>query len=251
MLRDYLATMRLSKYLAHAGIAARRKCEEYIAAGLVTVNGETITTQGTQVDPKHDIVSFRGEVVELADQRPLYIMLNKPSGYLSSTGPHERGKTIMDLLPEEYKKGRLCIVGRLDKMSEGLLLVTTDGKLAHHLMHPRFEKEKEYLVHVRGKITEEALEALRKGVDIPLEENIHHTKPAKATFIEQTGGISKLHITLEEGKKRQIRLMCETIGYPVTYLKRIRMDQLSLGNVKQGEWRELTNKEITLLHNES
>lgn len=234
---------RLSKFLANSGLGARRKMEEYIDLGLVRVNGEIVKTQGYKVDPAVDKVEFDGKEVKKRESH-LYIMVHKPAGYLCTVGRQEKRKKVHDLIPEEiHKEHTLVIVGRLDKDSEGLLLLTDDGALAHRMMHPSFEKEKEYKVIVRGEITDEALEELRTGVEIEVEDKPYKTRPADVKLITK-GKKSSFLMVLREGKKRQIRLMCKKIGFPVTYLSRVRLGSLSLGTLPLGQYRALTNDEI-------
>ena len=239
--------MRISKFLAHAGLGARRDCETLVSGKQVSVNNIVITNLATQIDPDKDVVFVYNKKVTLPDEH-IYYLINKPSGYLSTTDGSEKRKTILTLLPKDLKTDRrLTIVGRLDKESEGLLLVTDDGETANKLMHPRYEKEKEYLVIVRGEVTNEEIEQLKTGVEILVDEVPYTTLPCKLVLIEADPKRTSFNITLREGKKRQIRLMCEKIGHPVTYLRRIRLGTLELGGLKLGELRSLSETEITSL----
>ena len=237
---------RLSKFLANSGLGARRKMEEYIEAGRVVVNGERVTTQGVKIDPDQDMVTVDGQII-VQKKTYQYVLLNKPAGFICTAGKQEKRKKVHDLLPESFvNKEHLVIVGRLDKDSEGLLLLTDDGALANTMMHPRYEKEKEYKVIVRGEISDEALEQLKSGVEIEVDEKPYTTRPAEV-ILHKKDKKSVIHIVLREGKKRQIRLMCKKVGYPVTYLSRVRLGPLQLGSLQRGEWRVLTEKEVTLL----
>ncbi len=237
---------RLSKFLANSGLGARRKMEEYIESGRVVVNGERVTKQGVKIDPERDMITVDGQMI-VKKQTHQYVLLHKPAGYICTAGRQEKRKKVHDLLPATMEnKDHLVIVGRLDKDSEGLLLLTDDGALANSLMHPRYEKEKEYKVIVRGEISDEAIEKLRSGVEIEVDEKPYTTRPTDVTLYKKDKK-SLLHIVLREGKKRQIRLMCKKIGYPVTYLSRVRLGPLKLGNLQRGDYRLLTEQEVTLL----
>lgn len=223
--------MRLQKHLSQIGIASRRASEKLIEEGLITVNGR-IARIGESVDPEEDIIRVRGQAGNRAGGN-IYIILNKPRGYICSCS-NEQGMTILDLVKV---KERVYPVGRLDKDSEGLVLLTDDGELANKLTHPRYGCEKEYEVKVSAEeLKDEELKKLERGVEI--EDG--RTKPCR---IERTGKNS-FKIVIKEGKKRQIRRMCQAIGKKVTGLKRIRIKDLELGGLKVGEWRYLTEKEI-------
>jgi cytidylate kinase len=226
---------RLHKILAHAGVASRRKCEDLIAAGRVTVNGELASTPGQRVDPEHDRIEVDGESISLP-QTHTYVMLNKPAGYLSTVrDPHGR-PTVLDLLETDK---RLYPVGRLDMDSEGLMLLTDDGGLTQRLTHPSYEHEKEYHVRVKGQPTQRNLELLREGIE--LEDGF--TWPAEVSALRQEQGDTWLRFVIHEGRKRQLRRMCEAVGHPVRRLIRVRMGPLSLGNLAPGQYRILTKGE--------
>jgi 23S rRNA pseudouridine2605 synthase len=222
---------RLQKVLARAGIASRRSSEELISSGRVSVNGETARL-GQRIDPEHDRVSVDGVPVGLHPGL-VYYLLNKPTGVVSTAADPEGRPTVTSLVPAEP---RVHPVGRLDADSEGLLLLTNDGELTHHLTHPRFGVEKEYLVSVAGKPTAGALRTLRHGVT--LDDGV--TAPAKVSQVET----SLLKITIHEGKKRQIRRMCEAVGHPVTRLVRTRIGPLQDRSLAPGEWRMLATSEV-------
>ncbi|HUT21798.1 MAG TPA: pseudouridine synthase [Candidatus Bipolaricaulota bacterium] len=227
-----MENIRLQKYLADCGIASRRSAEELILRGKVKVNGKTVKELGVKVDLK-DKVEFNGKIVK-PEQKKIYIMLNKPIGYLSTVKKgKEKGKTVLDLVKV---KERLFPIGRLDKDSSGLLILTNDGDLALKLTHPRFEKEKEYSVTVDKEITKSFIEQMKKGVKITEGK----TLPAK---VKQTDS-KNFQIVLREGKNRQIRRMCESLGYRVRSLSRIRINKLKLAGLKSGEFRYLNEEEI-------
>lgn len=226
--------MRLQKYLSAAGVCSRRRGEELISQGLVKVNGERVTQPGTLINPESDRVEVDGRLVRKS--APLvYIMINKPKGYITSRS-HRGEKIVFDLVdvPE-----RLNPVGRLDKDSTGLLILTNDGELHNRLIHPSFDHEKEYEVTVATPIDDRALSALRAGV---VFEN-QKTRPATVKRM----GERLFRIVLKEGRKRQIRRMVEVIGNRVTALHRVRMSTLHIGDLKTSQWRYLTPKEIEAL----
>ena len=227
--------IRLQKYLADCGIASRRKAEQLITSGVITVNGEVITKLGTKVDPATDKVLVNGKPAKL-EEKKIYIKLNKPRGVISSC--YQSGETtILDLVKDiPY---RLYPVGRLDKNSEGLIILTNDGELANQLMHPRFGHEKEYEVVAKNPLTAVELKAMARGIMI----EGHKTLPAKV-FIKDP---QRFNIILKEGKKRQIRQMVEAIGNRVASLKRIRINNIKLGTLKPGEYALLKENEIKSL----
>jgi len=222
--------MRLQKYLSGAGFCSRRKGEEYIKDGLVMVNDQVVTELGTKVDPEADRVEVDGTRVE-ADQKKVYIALNKPRGYVTSCD-HPGEKIVLDFvdIPE-----RIYPVGRLDKDSTGLLLLTNDGRLHHRLSHPSFDHEKEYEVTVASHITDGALKSLEKGMPMMGTK----TRPAKIRRISS----KRFRIILKEGKNRQIRRMVGKVGGRVIGLKRIRISNIKLGKLSEGSWRHLGEKE--------
>ena len=237
-----MATMRLAKFIANTGYCARRKAEELILAGGVTVNGEVAKVVTTFIDPeKDDIAIFGKPCVATTDH--VYILVNKPSGYISTTANESR-KKVTDLLPKELHNRRLFLVGRLDRETEGLMLLTDDGQLAQRMTHPSFEKEKEYVVIVRGKMTSEEAKRLQQGVSILVDEQPYTTAPATLKNLVTEENTSRFHLTLKEGKKRQIRLMCDAIGHPVRYLQRVRLGPLLLGDMPLKAWRYLAPEEL-------
>jgi pseudouridine synthase len=237
------AVIRLQKILAAAGIASRRASEQLIVEGRVTVNGETVRALGTRADPARDDVRVDGRRVR-AEVTHRYILLNKPRGYVTTRSDPQRRRTVIDLLGP--KAGYIYPVGRLDYDTEGLLLLTTDGDLAARLTHPRHEVERVYEAIVVGVPDDRAIRKLRDGLFI----EGGRTAPAdvrRGHAVKGTPPTTKLIITLREGRNRQVRRMCEAIGHPVRVLRRVRMGPLTLGRLRPGEWRELTDKELRQL----
>jgi 23S rRNA pseudouridine2605 synthase len=228
---------RLQKYLARAGIASRRKCEECITAGRVSVNGEVVSQLGSKVRP--------GDVV-LVDDRPVepepleYYLLNKPAGVISAVSDPRGEKTVSNLIPSA---SRLYPVGRLDRDTTGLLVLTNDGELANKLMHPSFEVDKVYTVTVEGRLTEGKLQRLRKG--IKLEGRL--TAPAEASWVENGGPDSVVELVIHEGRKRQVRKMMEALGHRVKSLHRRKYAMLTDEGLCPGEYRPLDRKEVEAL----
>jgi 23S rRNA pseudouridine2605 synthase len=231
--------IRLQKFLAAAGVASRRKSEGLIIDGHIRVNGHVITELGMRVNPAHDQVECDGKPVVMAAASEV-IMLNKPRDYICSTN-EEQGRTIYDLLPRDR---RLIPIGRLDKQSEGLLLLTNDGELANKLIHPRYGHEKCYHVSVRGEITAQRLEALRK----PMVIDDYRIRPCDVDLLELRERETVLCFTLREGRNRQIRQMCEAVNLQVIRLVRVSFATLTLGDLPQGNWRTLYPDEVASLH---
>ena len=229
-----MAEMRLQKFLSSAGVCSRRKGEEFITAGRVTVNGKRVTKLGIKVDPDRDAVEVDGKAVA-STVSPVYIALNKPKDYVSSCDQKD-DKIVLDLLDLSE---RVYPVGRLDKDSTGLLLLTNDGHLHHRLSHPSFDHEKEYEVSVTSPLTDGAMRKMAQG--LPLMGK--RTRPARLKRISSR----RFRIVLQEGKNRQIRRMVRKVGNQVSGLKRIRIANIRLGNLSLGGWRHLTAKEIEKL----
>jgi 23S rRNA pseudouridine2605 synthase len=239
---------RLHKILAHAGIASRRKCEALILARRVRVNGEIVTGLGAKVDPSRDRIEVDGEPIHV--EKKTYILLHKPKGYLSDIDA-ARGKPLaVDLVP---LRERLYAAGRLDANSEGLLLLTNDGELAHRITHPRYQHAKEYLALVEGEPTPATLARLQKGIwydgDWLRADSItiarHLGEMARQhRWQEAKRGETWLRIVLREGKKREIRHLCGAVGHPVRRLIRVRIGALELGALPVGKWRALTEREV-------
>lgn len=225
-----MSPQRLSKILAQSGVASRRKAEELIFDGKVKVNGEIVKIPQTLVDPEKDKIAVSGKPVGL--EKKLYFVLNKPKGYLCTSIDADPEKSVLSLIDEDE---RLFTVGRLDKDTEGLLIVTNDGHFANDIIHPSKNIEKEYLVKVAAEITHENLVALSKGAFIDGD----FVKPLKVTKVR--GGTFK--IVIAEGKKREVRLLCDNLGLKVIHLKRIRIGALVLGSLEPGEYREMNEND--------
>jgi 23S rRNA pseudouridine2605 synthase len=231
---------RLQKVLAAAGVASRRKCEELIVAGRVSVNGRVVRILGSKIDPGADHVRVDGHPVRL-DAAIVWVMLNKPTGYLSTcSDPHGR-PTVASLV--KRFGARMFPVGRLDIDTEGLLLLTNDGELAYRLTHPRFGVPKTYVADVKGAPSAEALQTLRRGVDL----DDGRTNPADARLLGRRGRDARVEVVITEGKKRQVRRMLEAVGHPVRALRRVRVGPLSLGDLPVGKAQQLSPDEVSAL----
>jgi len=240
---------RLARFLAHAGIASRRHAEELIAAGRVQVNGATVTTQGTRIDPAHDVVNVDGKPVSTA-ARQVYVLLHKPVGYVTTARDPQGRPTVLDLLSAELRHLRVYPVGRLDIDTSGLLLLTNDGDFALRLSHPRYAMEKHYHVLVQGCPDETTLAALRSGVTFTEDDGRSHTSaPAQARLLRRAGANCWLELTIHEGRKRQVRRMLAAVGHRVLQLVRVGIGPITLGDVPMGKWRYLTNEELGVLMN--
>jgi len=232
--------MRLNKFLAQAGISSRREADKLIAEGRVSVNGQQVENLGVKIDPEKDVVKVDGRKVR-KEEGQVYIMLNKPPGFLVTLKDSFGRANIMDLLPS-FKK-RFFPVGRLDYHSQGLLLLTNDGQLTFRLTHPRFKIKKVYLVRIKGELKPGQISRLEKGIILDGQK----TAPARIKIINSTATGLGLRIEIYEGRKREIRRMFEAMGRRVVYLKRIKFGPLALGSLKRGQWRYLTPREISLL----
>lgn len=233
---------RLQKYLANAGVASRRKCEELILEGKVEVNGVVVTELGTKVSEK-DVVKYNGKVVKPVEEK-VYILLNKPIGYVTTAKDQFQRDTVLDLVKTDK---RVVPVGRLDMYTSGALILTNDGEFINMLTHPKNEVNKTYNVTVKGAISQEELKKLQNGVEI---DNSYITKPAKVKIlkIDEEKNISRIQITIHEGKNRQVRKMCEAINKKVLALHRSSIANIEVKDLKIGKWRYLTKKEIENLH---
>lgn len=236
---------RLQKFLANAGIASRRKCEELILDGKVEVNGTIVTELGTKVSEK-DIVKYNGKIVKTEEEK-IYILLNKPIGYVTTAKDQFNRDTVLDLI--KINK-RIVPVGRLDMYTSGALILTNDGEFVNMLTHPKNEIDKTYNVTVKGNVTNEDIEQLQKGVKIDDE---YITKPAKVKIlkIDKEKNISRIQITIHEGKNRQVRKMCEAINKKVLALHRCKIGNIEVKDIKLGNWRYLSKKEVENLMNKS
>jgi 23S rRNA pseudouridine2605 synthase len=233
---------RLHKVIAASGICSRRAAEDLIRAGRVQVNGEVVREMGVKVQPSDDV---RVDGARVKPEAHAYIAMNKPVGYLTTLDDPRARRTILDLAPEVG--ARLRPVGRLDKDTEGLLILTNDGELASRLTHPRFGVEKEYVVKVRGVIGDESVAKLESGVPV----DGRRTAPAKVfkLFRDAKRDSSAFHIVIHEGRNRQVRRMCEAVGHFVTGLKRTRIGPVHLGDLPRGASRLITKQELSELRN--
>ena len=231
--------MRINKFLAENSIASRRHADEMISAGRVKINGE-IAKLGADV-AENDIVSVDDVPVIVEEKKEEYYIMNKPKGVVCTVSDDRGRKTVMDLLPNTV--GRVFPVGRLDYATEGLLILTNDGDLAYRLTHPKAEVPKTYMARIEGTLTEKDLNPIRSGIEL---DGVL-TKKCKAHIVETNKAYTKVHITITEGRNRQVRRMFEAIGRNVEFLKRISVGQLKLSGLDRGEMRPLTELEIAYL----
>ena len=232
---------RLQKYLAECGIGSRRKCEEYILQGKVQVNGKTITELGVKVNPEKDKITFEGKNVK-QEERKVYILLNKPIGYVTTSDEQFGRDKVLDLVKV---RERVVPVGRLDMYTSGALILTNDGDFVYKVTHPKHEITKTYTVTVKGIIKNEEVEQLRKGVKI----DDYTTRPAKVKILktDEEKDISRLEITIHEGKNRQVRRMCESVGRRVIALHRSKIGNIGVKDIELGKWRYLKDFEVKTL----
>ena len=233
--------MRLDKFLCEMGIGTRSEVKSYLKKGQITVNGEIIKKPETKIDENKDVVAYLGQA--LCYEAVQYFLLNKPSGCVTATRDH-LSETVMSFLPDNCRDD-LFPVGRLDKDTEGLLLITNDGQLAHELLSPRKHVDKTYYAVIDGEVREEHIGQFAEGLNIGDEDL---TMPAKLVILK-SGETSEIELTIQEGRFHQVKRMFEAIGTKVTYLKRISMGPLTLGDLEPGEVRVLTENEIQKLKN--
>ncbi|MCX7884817.1 MAG: rRNA pseudouridine synthase [Caloramator sp.] len=226
---------RLQKYMARCGVASRRKCEEIIFQGRVTVNGIAVNNI-IIIDDEKDVVKVDGKIIK-PEYEKIYIMLNKPVGVITSAKDEKNRKTVLDIVKV---KERIYPVGRLDYDTSGLLILTNDGEIAFKMTHPSKEIDKVYIAKVKGVPRNSDIERFEAGLKI----DDYITSPSKLKIIKSMEKESLLEIIIHEGRNRQVRKMCEKIGHPVIKLKRIKIGELSLGDLKEGQWRKLTKREI-------
>jgi len=231
---------RLQKYMASCGVASRRKCEEIILAGKVKVNGVLVNEVGTKVNPLEDIVEYGGKIIS-KEENKVYIILNKPEGYISSVKDEKGRDTILDIVKV---KERIYPIGRLDYDSSGLLLLTNDGEIYNKIIHPSVEIVKKYIAVVNGEITDKDIRKFEIGIDI----GGYITAPAEVKIISYDKDISTIEIGIHEGKNRQIRKMCGILNHEVLSLKRISIGEIKLGYLKRGEYRDLNKDEINYIN---
>lgn len=234
---------RLQKFLANQGICSRRKAEEYILDGKIKVNGKIVNALGTKIDTEKDEIEFEGKIVKNQTNK-IYILLNKPIGYVTTVKDQFGRPTVMELLKEKGRpiKTSVVPVGRLDMYTSGALLLSNDGDFVYQITHPKHEIDKTYQVTLKGEITEKEVESLRSGVDI----GDYITKEANVRImkIDKEKQISRVEITIHEGKNRQVRRMCEAIGKKVLALHRSKIGGISVKDLKLGTWRYLTESEV-------
>lgn len=239
---------RLQKFLANNGICSRRKAEEYILAGKIKVNGQVITELGTKINSEMDKVEFNNKLIKNEVEK-LYILLNKPIGYVTTVKDQFDRPTVIELLEEHGKTVKTSVVpvGRLDMYTSGALILSNDGDFIYKITHPKHEINKTYQVTIKGKITNEGVQKLRSGVDI----GDYFTKPAdvKIMKIDEDKNISRIEITIHEGKNRQVRRMCEAIEKKVLALHRSKIGKIDVKDLKLGEWRYLKDFEVKNLLN--
>ena len=229
--------MRLQKYMAHCGVGSRRKCEDMIKEGRVQINGKKVTEMGLQVDPDHDKVVVDSISLRLQEDM-IYILLNKPKGTITSVSDQFNRNTVIDQIG--WKGSRIYPIGRLDYNTEGLIILTNDGEMAYHMTHPKHQIEKEYMCVVSGIPDAEKIDMLRRGIDI----GGFITSPAQVSYNGQEKGNAIIHIVIKEGKNRQVRRMLDAIEHPVIYLRRERIANIIMNDLKIGEWRYLTENEV-------
>lgn len=234
-----MENVRLQKYMADAGVASRRKCEEYILEGKVQVNNNIVTELGTKINPSKDIIKFNDKEIKIV-QKKIYILLNKPIGYVTTAKDQFSRPTVLDLLKGINE--RVIPVGRLDMYTSGALILTNDGDFVYKVTHPKYEIEKTYTATIKGIIDNDNINKLKNGVKI--EDYI--SKPAKVKILKTDSekNISRIQITIHEGKNREVRKMCEAVGYKVIALHRSKIGTIDVKDLKIGEWRYLSEKEI-------
>ncbi|MGN2370018.1 pseudouridine synthase [Clostridium cagae] len=232
---------RLQKYMASCGVASRRKCEEIILNGEVKVNGVVITELGTRVNPVEDNVEYKGSLIT-KEENKVYIILNKPEGYITSAKDEKGRKTVLDLVKVNE---RIYPIGRLDYDSSGLILLTNDGDVYNKIIHPREELNKKYIAVVKGEVSKKDIDTFNKGIDI----GGYITAPASLEVLSYANGKSTVKVCIHEGKNRQIRKMCTAINHEVLSLNRVSIGEIQLKYLKKGEWRKLTTEELDYIRN--
>lgn len=235
--------IRLQKFLANSGVASRRKCEELILEGKISVNGKVVQELGTRIEPDVDKVTYCGKLIRNTEEH-VYILLNKPIGYVTTAKDQFDRDTVLDLVKV---KERVVPVGRLDMYTSGALILTNDGDFVYKITHPKHEITKTYTVTVHGIIDNDSVEKLRQGVEI--EDYV--TRPAKVKILktDTEKNISRLEITIHEGKNRQVRKMCEAVGSKVIALHRSKIGDIGVKDLKLGTWRYLKDSEVKKLLN--
>jgi len=238
-----MGEIRLQKFLADAGLASRRKCEELISQGRIEVDGQVVRTLGTKINGS-EIIKADGKEIK-PKQKKIYILLNKPVGYISTAKDQFSRKTVIDLI--EPVKERVYPVGRLDYDTSGLIILTNDGDFANKMMHPKHETQKVYRAEIIGKLNERDVNSIRNGMQI----EDFTTAPSRIRIIEDLGASSIVEITIHEGKNRQVRKMFASLGHPVRHLKRVAIGSVRVDGLEEGKWRYLSRKELTQLKNQA
>ena len=233
---------RLQKFIANQGICSRRKAEEYITSGRIKVNGNVIMELGTKIDPNKDIIEVDGKKISNISGKKVYILLNKPIGYVTTTRDQFNRNTVLDLV---NIKEKVLPVGRLDMYTSGAIILSNDGDFIYKITHPKYEVEKTYNVTLKGQVTDEEIEQLRNGVQI--ENYVTGKAKVKILRIDKEKDLSRVEIIIHEGKNREVRKMCEAIGRKVLALHRTKIGNISVKDLRLGTWRYLRPNEIKSL----
>lgn len=235
--------MRINKFIAASGVASRRKAESLVLEGRIRVNGEVIQDLSYQVDEENDRVTFDSEEISVRNEKPVYIMINKPEGYITSVKDQFGRKSVSDLVSDI--KERIYPVGRLDYETSGLLIMTNDGDLTYKITHPKHEMDKVYIASVRGMISQEEKHNFENGLKI--EDYITSKAKLKVIKYDKDKNYSVCKVTIHEGKNRQVRKMFQAINHPTMNLKRVQVGKINIGNLEIGKYRELTRDEVDYL----
>ena len=233
---------RLQKFIANQGICSRRKAEEYITSGRIKVNGNVIMELGTKIDPNKDIIEVDGKKISNIYGKKVYILLNKPIGYVTTTRDQFNRNTVLDLV---NVKEKVLPVGRLDMYTSGAIILSNDGDFIYKITHPKYEVEKTYNVTLKGQVTDEEIEQLRTGVQI--ENYVTGKAKVKILRIDKEKDLSRVELIIHEGKNREVRKMCEAIGRKVLALHRTKIGNISVKDLRLGTWRYLKPNEIKSL----
>lgn len=233
---------RLQKFIANQGICSRRKAEEYITSGRIKVNGNVIMELGTKIDPNKDVVEVDGKKISNIAGKKVYILLNKPIGYVTTTRDQFNRNTVLDLV---NVKEKVLPVGRLDMYTSGAIILSNDGDFIYKITHPKYEVEKTYNVTLKGQVTDEEIEQLKNGVQI--ENYVTGKAKVKILRIDKEKDLSRVEIIIHEGKNREVREMCEAIGRKVLALHRTKIGNISVKDLRLGTWRYLRPNEIKSL----
>ena len=233
---------RLQKFIANQGICSRRKAEEYITSGRIKVNGNVIMELGTKIDPNKDIIEVDGKKISNIAGKKVYILLNKPIGYVTTTRDQFNRNTVLDLV---NVKEKVLPVGRLDMYTSGAIILSNDGDFIYKITHPKYEVEKTYNVTLKGQVTDEEIEQLRNGVQI--ENYVTGKAKVKILRIDKEKDLSRVELIIHEGKNREVRKMCEAIGRKVLALHRTKIGNISVKDLRLGTWRYLKPNEIKSL----